>query len=94
MDNDIKQYIGQPIDVETGSITPITYKPIDIVDASKWHEMTISELYDQKAILGQRLVMANQIGNYSILQQIQSGMALIDEVIESKSGDGEDLKLV
>lgn len=73
-----------PIDVSSNK-TPITKKDVQQVRADKWHEMSVSELYDQKGILDGRLVAAAQLGNFNLLRQVQMGIDAINEIIAQKA---------
>lgn len=81
----------EAISVE-GNVTPITKKPIYSINANQWHKMSVTELYDQLSVLHNRLVIANQLGNYALLQQLQVGVAQLQSVIENKSEQAEDPK--
>lgn len=74
-------------------VTPITRKKIEQVDASKWHEMTTQQLFDQKVILTERLYQAQMVGNYHIVQQIQKGIQALDALLTQHNID-EDNRLV
>jgi hypothetical protein len=74
----------KPVDV-AGNKTPITKKDVQQVRADRWHEMSVSELYDQKGILDGRLVAAAQLGNFNLLRQVQMGIDAINEVIAQKA---------
>ena len=73
-----------PIDVRSNK-TPITKKDVQQIRADKWHEMSVSELYDQKGILDGRLVAAAQLGNFNLLRQVQMGIDAINEIITQKA---------
>lgn len=73
-----------PIDV-SGEYTPITRQKVPVIEAARWHLMSTAELYDQKAILDSRFIIAAQIGNASLMQQLQMGVAQISALINSKA---------
>lgn len=79
---------GKPIQVD-GEVTPVTKKPIQQIKASDWHTMTSNDLYEQRSILQSRMQIAAQLGNQSLLQQLQIGVAHIDALIEHKSQQPE-----
>lgn len=75
---------NKPLDVN-GNKTPITQKPVQQVRADKWREMSVNELWEQKAILDGRLVAAAQIGNHNLMRQIQLGIDTLNEMISQKA---------
>lgn len=80
-----------PVPVE-GDITPITRQRIPQVNSARWLDMNVGELQDQKSILDARYVMAAQIGNYALMQQIQMGITYISSIINSKAD--KDVSLI
>lgn len=71
----------------TDDITPITRQKVESVDSNAWSNMSVSELYDQRIILSNRLVQASASGNYSIVQQIQRGLNQIDAILASHENE-------
>lgn len=82
---------NKPIPVD-GNITPITKRQIHDVRAQEWQKMSINELLDQRSILHSRLIIASQLGNDSLLQQIQVGVSRIDAFIEHKMSNPSEKK--
>lgn len=77
-----------------GDITPITRKKIEQVDSSQWNEMTVSELYDQRIILSNRMSQASMSGNPAILQQIECGLRALDAIISERSQGSDEINLI
>jgi len=73
--------------------TPITGKPIPQVQTERWNEMSASDLWDQRAILMQRLSYAHQVGSSTMIKQLTIGIEFLDNLIDSKSG-GSDTRLL
>lgn len=82
------------IGLEHDTLTPITKQPIQQVRGDKWHDMPLTELWEQKAILQGRLVLAAGTGNQSLVMQIQRGIYALEELIASKATSDSDLKLL
>jgi hypothetical protein len=80
-----------PMDV-AGEYTPITKQKVPQVESNRWNQMSTAELYDQKAILDSRYIMAAQIGNASLMQQIQIGVSHLTALINSKAD--KDISLI
>lgn len=72
-------------DNNTVQYTPITKEPIREVRADKWHEMSVTELFDQRGILIGRLNMAASMRNQNLMQQVQRGIDAIDAILSSKA---------
>jgi len=64
--------------------TPITHQKIDQVDASTWKDKSLSELYDDLIIMNRRLDMAREVGNITIIQQVQKGIEHLQAVINAR----------
>jgi hypothetical protein len=77
-------------DGENDELTPITQKPIPKVDASKWDEMSLSELYDQKLTLEARHQACLQYGHADAANQIQRGLQRLQLAID-KADQGVNL---
>lgn len=75
-------------------LTPITKKPIQQVQSDQWRDMSVSELWDQRAILMQRLGYASQFGHPSMIQQISIGIEMLDALIDSKSNTTNETRLL
>jgi len=80
-----------PIDV-AGEYTPITKQKVPVIEAHNWHKMSTAELYDQKAILDARFIMAANIGSASLMQQLQVGVATLTALINTKAD--KDISLI
>ena len=85
-----KEDLEGAVNVE-GDITPITRKPIEQVDASEWHKLSVAELATQRATLQQRLTMAHKFSPH-LVTPIQRGIAMLDRIIKSKQN--EDVGLI
>ena len=68
-----------------GDVTPTLREPITKVDSNDWSEMSTSELWDQKSTLMTRLSYAQQNFNPQIAQQIQRGIAHLDQLLVARS---------
>ena len=66
-------------------VTPITRKKIHNVDARNWSEMTLTELYDQLSVLESRRIQLYEIGQSPMAQQLEKGIAALQQVIKAKS---------
>lgn len=73
-----------------GDVTPITRRKIEKLDTSRWYEMNISELTDQRIILNNRIMYASTSGNGGVIQQLQRGLAQLDQLIAEKSAEGNN----
>jgi hypothetical protein len=69
---------------EDAELTPITKKKIPKVDASRWDDMTPSELYDQLFILEQRIMYCKQYGHMDAAKQIERGVVALRQLIEQR----------
>jgi len=70
---------------ENSKITPISKKEILDVHADKWDTMSLSELYQQKSIMEERLfAVLSFCDNPDVLNQIKMGMNRLAAIIESK----------
>ncbi len=84
---------GKPISVTPESdLTPITQKEIPQVDAESWESLTVPELYDQLAILENRIMSCKQYGQGEAATQIGNGVLRIRAIILKK--DGKEVKLI
>ena len=61
------------------------------VQADKWDEMTVSDLYEQLSILQSRALTAASMHNVPMLQQIQRGIDRIEALIADKSGNDDTI---
>jgi len=55
------------------------------VQAERWEEMQLNELYDQLSILQTRAMTAANMNNLPMLQQLQRGIDRCNEIIATKS---------
>lgn len=88
MDDNNKNNPG-PVSVDD-DITPITHKPIQRNDASQWQSMTVSELWEQRIALDNKLNYALQIGHAEMIRQLQRGLTALDQLIESRAQVSDD----
>jgi len=63
---------------------PSTGKEVELVDADTWLEMSITDLFDQRIILNNRLSTCAQYGNPNMLKQMQAGIRKIDMILSYK----------
>lgn len=65
-----------------------THRPdgqkVELVSADEWIDMSINDLFEQKAILNNRLVTVAQYGNPAMLKQMQIGLLQLDNIIRYK----------
>lgn len=81
-----------PVD---GDITPITRRKIDQIDASKWPEMSIFELTEQRTMLQNRIYAASSGGNQSIISQLYAGLNQLDALIHLRGqAAGDETRLI
>lgn len=83
-----KEYEGS-VNVN-GDVTPITRKKVEMVDSSKWDKLSVTDLHGQRAILAQRLMLA-QTHHPEMAKMIQMGLTHIDLLISTKSTDESTL---
>lgn len=75
-----------------GTETPITHQPIDQIDASQWHELPSSKLYDHRIALQNRAMMVMNMPNGAAMAaQIQRGINQIDAILASRTDERIDL---
>ena len=83
----IKDYEGSvPVD---GNVTPTTREKIEQIDANNWPSMSVSELYDQRILLSNRIAKAAAAGNISVVQQLERGLQTIDALLNERGLSGE-----
>ena len=66
-----------------------TERDMNQVNSLAWNKMSLSQLYDQKTIMGQRLFTASQLQHPELYAQIERGMKDLDEYIENKMVDSD-----
>ena len=66
-----------------GKYTP-SGKEVELVDATEWMNMSVTQLFDQRITLNNRYAMASEYGGPAMLKQIQMGIAQIDAIIKHK----------
>lgn len=57
------------------------YKPIE---ADKWEEMSLTDLYEQLSILQSRALTAHSMNNLLLLRQIQQGIDQCEAIISNR----------
>ena len=67
-----------------GDKTPITRKPIDQIDSSKWGEMTFEQLINQFGMLQSRINVAKSMGRADLTKQMENGLKLLHQMIQEK----------
>lgn len=84
MDNEQDDF-NRPISMDD-VVTPITKQPIDQIDATRWHSMDISELWEQKSALQTRMYSLTAGSSHpTIISHIQNGLAEIEAIIIQKT---------
>lgn len=93
MTDNNKNKIYGAIDVN-GPVTPITKQPVEQIDAEDWDNLNVSQLWDQRAVLVERMnyVAANCGPHVSV--QLQRGIARLDALIESKHKANGEINLI
>ena len=84
---------NRPISVND-DITPITKKPILQVDANNWSKLSITELWEQRTTISNRLDYALQLGHTDMIKQIRMGLNTLDQIIAERSANSEDTGLI
>lgn len=70
---------------EKSKITPTSKTEIKDIQADQWHTMNLSQLYDQKTIMEERLfAAANYNNNPEVLRQINQGLQRLLSIIDAK----------
>lgn len=57
---------------------------VELVSAEEWKDMTVTQLFDQKMILNNRLTAVMQFGNPLMIKQITLGIKQLDALIAHK----------
>ncbi len=57
---------------------------VEIVSADEWADMSVTQLFDQRIVLANRLALCAQFGNPGMLKQISMGLHQIDAIIKYK----------
>lgn len=73
--------IKGPVDVND-SITPITGKTIDSVDATQWGNQSLVQLYDQLSTLQNRRYMLLEMGKFDIVGQVDQAISNMQQIIK------------
>ncbi len=74
----------------SGDLTPITRQKVEQVTPEKWPQMTIGALWDQRLVLSNRIVQAQQCGHAEMINQIQQGINMLDAVLAYKAKEAEE----
>lgn len=85
---DVSKYTGA-VNINA-DITPITRVKIEQVTPEKWHLMDINALWDQRIILANRMIAANQSGHMELAKQVNAGVMRIDALLEKKADEEEE----
>lgn len=72
-----------------GDVTPTLREKIEQVDPHGWGKMSVSELWEQKTTLMNRVVMAQQAGHPELVPQIQRGINTIDAILTARQAEQE-----
>lgn len=57
---------------------------VEVVSADEWMGMSVTQLFDQRIVLANRLALCAQFGNPGMLKQINMGINQIDAIIKYK----------
>ena len=57
---------------------------VELVSADEWKDMNITQLFDQKMVLNNRLTAVMQYGNPAMIKQITIGIKQLDAIIAYK----------
>ena len=71
------------------NITPITRQPIGEIDSTQWNTMTLPELIEQHNIINERLIRAQTMGLGHMVEQIQRGLCVLNDLIQKKQENHE-----
>lgn len=86
----IKHFEGS-VDVN-GDKTPITRKPVEQIDSTKWNELSTAELHDIRTLIISRM---NAVGNLpngtSMHKQLQQGLNALEQLIATRQHDNIEL---
>ena len=63
------------------------------VQADRWEDMSVNDLYEQLSILQSRAFTAANMNNLPLLRQLQKGIDRCNEIITEKSG-GDDTVII
>jgi len=66
-----------------GDLTP-SGNEVELVSADEWANMNVSQLFDQRIVLNNRLAIVSQYGNPGMIKQIQMGIQQLDVVLQYK----------
>ena len=89
-DPNVKQFEGSvPVN---GEMTPISRVPIQSVDSSDWDDMGRTELFNQRQALENRLMIAMQHGQPTMIAALQNGIAVIDVRLNELYSDNFGLR--
>lgn len=55
------------------------------INADKWETLSVSDLYEQKIILQERMHTAITMNHFQMAEQIQNGIFRIDNIIQRKT---------
>ncbi len=66
-----------------GTHTP-SGREVELVSADKWMDMSVTELFDQRITLNNRLNAVMTFGNPAMIKQLQLGVMQIDNIIKHK----------
>lgn len=81
----VQQFTGA-VNIEA-DVTPTTRQKIETVTPDKWGEMNIDMLWEQRFILTERMILAQQTGHGEIAIQLQPGLIQIDAILQFKKAE-------
>lgn len=79
-----KKIIERSVNIND-NITPITHQPIPEIQGHLWTEMNISQLYEQKSILLNRLNYLKMAHQGPIINQMQTAINKVQKIIDDKT---------
>lgn len=82
------KYHFDPVDLSKEEITPISREPIDRVQAEYWQSLSLSELFDERVTLNNRITYMYEMNKPDIARQIERGVAIIDQIVKQKETKG------
>lgn len=64
------------------------------VNAQDWHKMSLSQLWDQHAILTKRFLISQQLHKQSMTKGLGMGLEILNEIIQKKDAETEKSDLM
>jgi len=83
----VKDFTGSVKVDASAEVTPVTRQKIERVTPNQWPQMDINRLWDQRIILNERMMKAQQCGQAEIALQVQKGINTIDAILRQKAAE-------